>query len=167
MPGDSAATRVPWQPAQSFTKLLYTLTLGGLLALALPFLGNERKRLTASVFLIVFLLGTLGGSLTAVFSPRYNIMFTPMVWILASATAALLWSRSWQRLASVPMSGGRGPYATPWAPDPHRAHRRRVPRTILRYSPDRPPHRRPRGCPHSRSRTSDRSAPGTAHALPA
>ena len=90
VPGDSAATRVPWQIAQSFTKLLYTLTLGGLLALALPFLGNERRRLTASVFLIVFLLGTLGGSLTAVFSPRYNIMFTPMVWILASATAALL-----------------------------------------------------------------------------
>jgi hypothetical protein len=90
VPGDSGATRIPWQAAQSLTKLLYTVTLGGLLALVLPFLGGVRRRLTASVFLIVFLLGVIGGSASAVFSPRYNIMFSPMVWLLACATVALL-----------------------------------------------------------------------------
>jgi 4-amino-4-deoxy-L-arabinose transferase-like glycosyltransferase len=90
VPGDSSLTRVPWQVAQSLTKLLYSVTLGGILVLLLPFLGKVGRRLASSVFLLFVLLGALAGCLTAVFSPRYDIMFAPMVWILLSATAVLI-----------------------------------------------------------------------------
>ena len=81
IPGDSTFTRIPWQGAQSLTNLLYTVTVGGILTLLLAFLGPIRRRLAAAVLLVVVLLGAFAGSLTAVYSPRYDIMFAPMVWI--------------------------------------------------------------------------------------
>jgi 4-amino-4-deoxy-L-arabinose transferase-like glycosyltransferase len=90
LPGDSDLTRGPWQLAQSLTKLIYLLTLGGAAALLLPFLGSVRSRLAATVLLVVSLMAFLGGSLTAVFSPRYDVMFAPLVWLLASAAVSLL-----------------------------------------------------------------------------
>lgn len=103
IPGDSRLTRVPWQVAQGVNRLLYLVTAAGLLIFLLPLLGSPRQRLAASVFLLVLLIGVLGASLTSVFSPRYDIMFAPLVWILlAAATVRLveaiaaavgLWSR--------------------------------------------------------------------------
>lgn len=89
-PGDSSWTRVLWQIAQTLTKLLFVATIGGLLMLALPFLGNRRRRLAASTFLIVGLLGILGVTLTARFEVRHVIVLAPIVWILATATVALI-----------------------------------------------------------------------------
>lgn len=86
LPGDSAWTRVPWQLAQALTRLLYLVTIGGILALLLPFFGPTRERLVAMTFLVVLLLGFLGNSFTAVFSARYGIMFAPLAWILIAAT---------------------------------------------------------------------------------
>ncbi len=90
IPGDSSMTRAPWQVAQTLTKILYLLTLGGALILLLPILGSSWTRIAATVLMIVALLGFVGGSLTAVFSPRYDIMFAPFVWILGSAATVLL-----------------------------------------------------------------------------
>jgi 4-amino-4-deoxy-L-arabinose transferase-like glycosyltransferase len=88
LPGDSTFTRVPWQVAQALSRLLYVVTIGGILVLLLPFLGALRQRLVAMTFLVVVLLGFLGSSLTAVYSLRYGIMFAPLVWILLAATLA-------------------------------------------------------------------------------
>lgn len=103
IPGDSRWTRVPWQVAQGVNRLLYLITGAGLLIFLLPLIGSMRQRLAATVFLLVVLIGVLGASLTSVFSPRYDIMFAPLVWILlATATVRLteviaaavrLWSR--------------------------------------------------------------------------
>ncbi|MBS0548336.1 MAG: O-antigen ligase family protein [Proteobacteria bacterium] len=90
IPGDSSMTRAPWQVAQTLTKIIYLLTLGGALILLLPFFGRPQARIAAAVLMIVALLGFFGGSLTAVFSPRYDIMFAPFVWILGSAAVVLL-----------------------------------------------------------------------------
>ncbi len=90
LPGDSKATRIPWQLGQSFTELLYVVTIGGLLGLLLPFVGAPRRRLASTTFVIVVLAALLGASFTAIYSPRYDIMFAPMIWIVASATLALL-----------------------------------------------------------------------------
>lgn len=87
-PGDSALTRIPWQIAQALTKLLFVLTIGGLLMLALPFFGGRRGRLAASTFLLIGLLHILGATLTARFEMRHVIVLAPMVWILATATVA-------------------------------------------------------------------------------
>ena len=76
--------------AQALTSLLYLITIGGAFLLLLPFLGTLRQRLAATVFLVVLLLAIVGGSLTAVFSPRYDIMFAPMVWILLAGATALI-----------------------------------------------------------------------------
>jgi 4-amino-4-deoxy-L-arabinose transferase-like glycosyltransferase len=88
LPGDSSLTRVPWQLAQAVTRLLFLVTIGGLLVLLLPFLTAARQRLPGGVVLGVLLLGVVGGSLTAVFSQRYDVMFAPFVWLLMAATAA-------------------------------------------------------------------------------
>lgn len=100
LPGDSTFTRVPWQSAQALSRLLYVVTIGGILILLLPFLGSLRQRLVATTFLVVLLLGFVGSSLTAVYSLRYGIMFAPLVWILLAATlvrilevAALAWRK--------------------------------------------------------------------------
>jgi 4-amino-4-deoxy-L-arabinose transferase-like glycosyltransferase len=90
LPGDSPFTRAPWQVAQSLTDLLYLVTIGGALMLLLPFLGPLRQRLAATAFLLVLMLGIVGGSLTAGFQPRYGIMFAPMVWILLAAATVLI-----------------------------------------------------------------------------
>jgi 4-amino-4-deoxy-L-arabinose transferase-like glycosyltransferase len=85
IPGDSLATRVPWQIAQGLNRLAYLVTAAGLLVFLLPLLGSPRQRLAATTFLLVLLIGVLGASLTSVFSPRYDIMFAPLVWILLAA----------------------------------------------------------------------------------
>ena len=41
LPGDSGFTRIPWQIAQALTMILFVLTVGGLLMLALPFIGTS------------------------------------------------------------------------------------------------------------------------------
>jgi len=90
LPGDSPFTRAPWQVAQSLTDLLYLVTIGGALMLLLPFLGPLRQRLASTAFLLVLLLGIVGGGLTAGFQPRYGIMFAPMIWILLAAATVLI-----------------------------------------------------------------------------
>lgn len=102
LPGDSSWTRAPWQLAQALTRLLYLVTLGGILMLVLPFLGPSRQRLVAMTFLVVLLLGFLGNSLTAVFSLRYGVMFAPLVWILAAATTVRI-----AELAAMALQRGR------------------------------------------------------------
>jgi 4-amino-4-deoxy-L-arabinose transferase-like glycosyltransferase len=89
-PGGSSWTRVPWQIAQTLAKLLFVATIGGLLMLALPFLGDRRGRLAGSIFLIVGLLDILVVTLTARFELRHVIVLAPIVWILATATVALI-----------------------------------------------------------------------------
>lgn len=84
--GDSTLTRIPWQIAQSVTKLLFALTLGGLLILLLPFVGSERSRLAAGTMLIAGLVAIVGVALTARWEQRYVISLLPFVWILATAT---------------------------------------------------------------------------------
>ena len=90
LPGDSIATRAPWQAAQALTRILYLITIGGALILLLPFLGAPPRRLAATAFLAVLLLGFVGGSLTAVFSLRYGLMFAPMIWVVLAAAAMLI-----------------------------------------------------------------------------
>lgn len=90
VPGDSKLTRVPWQVAQGATKLLFILTLGGLLILALPFLGATRSRLAATTLLVVGLIDIVGISLTARWEQRYVISLLPFIWILGTATVAQL-----------------------------------------------------------------------------
>ncbi len=87
LPGDSPLTRVPWQIAQTLTHLLYLISLGGILIFLLLFAGGSRQRLAALVLVLVVALGVLGSSLSSVFSPRYDIVFAPMVWLLLAATA--------------------------------------------------------------------------------
>lgn len=103
LPDGSALTRGPWRVAQAITQLLFILTVGGLLMLLLPFLGNRRSRLAASTFLTVGILGIVGVTLTARFELRHGVVFAPLIWILAPATvlvtarlvASLLRARSW------------------------------------------------------------------------
>jgi hypothetical protein len=87
-PGDLGFTRALWQTAQTLTWLAFWLTLGGALVLLLPFVGGPRKRLSATTFIVVLALSIVGGSLTGVFSPRYDIMFAAIVWLLLAATVA-------------------------------------------------------------------------------
>lgn len=89
-PGDSNWTRVPWQIAQALSRLLFVLTIGGLLMLALPFLGARRSRLAASAFLIVGFLDILAVALTARFEARHAIVLAPIVWVLSTATIGLI-----------------------------------------------------------------------------
>ena len=89
-PGASTLTRVPWQIAQLMTKLLFVLTIGGLLMLVLPFVGDRLSRVAASTFLIVGLLHILGATLTARFEMRHVIVLAPLVWLLSSATVSQL-----------------------------------------------------------------------------
>lgn len=88
--GDSPLTRVPWQIAQSLTKLLFVLTIGGLLILLLPFFGSERSRLASATMLLASLIAILGVALTARWEQRYVISLLPFIWILATATVAQL-----------------------------------------------------------------------------
>jgi 4-amino-4-deoxy-L-arabinose transferase-like glycosyltransferase len=88
IPGDSKLTRIPWQIAQSLTKLLFVLTIGGLLTLLLPFIGGVRSRLAASTLLIVGIANIVGVALTARWEQRYVISLLPFIWILSTATVA-------------------------------------------------------------------------------
>lgn len=90
MPGDSGLTRVPWQIAQTINRILYLVTLGGVLALALLILGATRERLAASAFVIASLLAVVGIAMTAKWESRYMVAFAPILWLLAAATAAML-----------------------------------------------------------------------------
>jgi hypothetical protein len=87
-PGEAAVTRIPWQIAQTLSKLLFVLTIGGLLILALPFVGERRPRLAAGTFIVVGLLYIVSVTLTARFEMRHIIILAPVVWILATATVA-------------------------------------------------------------------------------
>jgi hypothetical protein len=69
---------------------LFVVTIGGLLMLALPFLGGRRRRLAASAFLVVGILDILGVTFTARFEIRHVIVLAPIAWILSTATAALI-----------------------------------------------------------------------------
>ncbi|MGA8745502.1 MAG: glycosyltransferase family 39 protein [Solirubrobacterales bacterium] len=89
LPGESGFTLAPWHVAQALTMILFILTVGGLLMLALPFLGSLRSRLAATSFLTVGLMGLVGVSLTARWEARHGIVFAPFVWLLATATVAL------------------------------------------------------------------------------
>jgi 4-amino-4-deoxy-L-arabinose transferase-like glycosyltransferase len=84
-PGESALTRWPWEAAQALTQALFFLTLGGLLILVMPFLGESRSRAAACSFLAVGIVGLIGVSLTARFELRHGVVFAPFVWILAPA----------------------------------------------------------------------------------
>lgn len=107
VPGDADATTALWHIAQALTRGAYIITLGGLLALALLFLGEARKRLAASVFIVVVLAGAVGGSLTGVFSPRYDAMLAPFVWFLLGATLVLMVEVLARLLARPSRSAGR------------------------------------------------------------
>lgn len=89
LPDDSGFTRGPWRVAQAISQVLFILSLGGALLLALPFLGNPRSRLAASTFLTVGLLGIVGVTLTARFELRHGIVFAPLIWILAPAAVSM------------------------------------------------------------------------------
>jgi len=88
--GDSGLTRVPWHLAQFLSKLLFVLTIGGLLILLLPFFGSERSRLASATMLLAGLVAILGVALTARWEQRYVISLLPIIWILATATVAQL-----------------------------------------------------------------------------
>lgn len=85
-PTHSGLARLPWSLGQALTDLLFILTAGGLLFLALPFLGERRSRVAGTAFLVFGLLGLVVVSLTARFELRHAIVFAPFVWILAPAT---------------------------------------------------------------------------------
>ena len=89
LPGESSFTLAPWHIAQALTMVLFVLTIGGLLMLALPFLGDLRSRLAATTFLTVGIMGIVGVTLTARWEARHGIVFAPFVWLLATATVAL------------------------------------------------------------------------------
>jgi 4-amino-4-deoxy-L-arabinose transferase-like glycosyltransferase len=88
-PDSSPLTRVPWRFAQALTQILFILTIGGLLMLALPFFGDIRSRLAATTFLVVGFLGIVGVTLTARFELRHGVVFAPLIWILAPASVRL------------------------------------------------------------------------------
>ena len=108
IPGDSQLTRIPWQIAQSLTKLLFVLTLGGLLILILPFVGRDRRRLAATTFLIVGIVGIVGVALTARWEPRYVISLLPFIWLLGTATVAQLASLLAAALRQLPWPRAQG-----------------------------------------------------------
>jgi 4-amino-4-deoxy-L-arabinose transferase-like glycosyltransferase len=89
VPGGSGWTRALWQIAQALTKILFVATIGGLLILALPFLGNRRGQVAARALLIVALLDILFVTLTARYEMRHVIVLAPIIWILAPATVEL------------------------------------------------------------------------------
>lgn len=89
LPDGSVLTRGPWRVAQVITQLLFILSFGGALLVALPFLGNLRSRLAASTFLTVGILGIVGVTLTARFELRHGIVFAPLIWVLAPAAVSV------------------------------------------------------------------------------
>jgi len=101
-PDDSALTRGPWRLAQAITQLLFIFSLGGLLLLALPFLGNQRSRLAGTTFLIVGILGIVGVTLTARFELRHGLVFAPLIWILAPAAVSVAAKFLFALLRSLP-----------------------------------------------------------------
>lgn len=108
IPGDSKLTRIPWQIAQSLTKLLFVLTIGGLLILILPFAGRDRSRLAASTLLIVGGVGIVGIALTARWEQRYVISLLPFIWLLGTATVVQLVSLLVTALRRLPWPRAQG-----------------------------------------------------------
>ncbi len=108
IPGDSKLTRIPWQVAQSLTKLLFVLTIGGLLILILPFVGRDRSRLAAGTLLVVSLVGIVGVALTARWEQRYIISLLPFVWLLGTAAVAQLVSLLVAALRQLPRPRAQG-----------------------------------------------------------
>jgi 4-amino-4-deoxy-L-arabinose transferase-like glycosyltransferase len=102
LPDGSALTRSLWRLAQAMTQLLFILTVGGLLMLALPFLGNRRGRLAASAFLTVGILGVVGVTLTARFELRHGVVFAPLIWVLAPAAVLVAARFLFALLRSLP-----------------------------------------------------------------
>jgi Dolichyl-phosphate-mannose-protein mannosyltransferase len=87
---DSAFIHGPWSVAQAITQLLFLFSLGGILLLVLPFLGNRRSRLAAGTFLTVGLMGLVGVVVTARFELRHGIVFAPLIWVLAPAAVSVV-----------------------------------------------------------------------------
>jgi Dolichyl-phosphate-mannose-protein mannosyltransferase len=102
LPDGSAMTRGLWRLAQAITQLLFILTVGGLLMLALPFLGNRRSRMAASTFLTVGILGIVGVTLTARFELRHGVVFAPLIWVLAPAAVSVAARFLFALLRSLP-----------------------------------------------------------------
>ncbi|HWA54263.1 MAG TPA: glycosyltransferase family 39 protein [Solirubrobacterales bacterium] len=102
LPGDSKLTRIPWQVAQSLNRLLFILTIGGLLILILPFVGPQRSRQAATVLLIVGGIGILGVALTARWEERYVISLLPFIWLLSTAAVGQLVSLLATALRQLP-----------------------------------------------------------------
>jgi 4-amino-4-deoxy-L-arabinose transferase-like glycosyltransferase len=90
LPGDSGVTRLAWEGGQLANRLVYLLSFGGLLALALPFVGSPRSRIAAGVFLTMVILGYLVGALSEHFEPRYDLPYAYMTWLLMSAASVWL-----------------------------------------------------------------------------
>lgn len=90
LPGDSMLTRAFWGLAQFVGRIVYLLSLGGLLALALPFFGSLRSRIGAIVLLVVVLLGFVVGAASEHFDLRYDLPYATMVWLLMAAISAAL-----------------------------------------------------------------------------
>jgi 4-amino-4-deoxy-L-arabinose transferase-like glycosyltransferase len=101
-PDDPVLTRGPWRVAQAVTQLLFILSLGGLLLMVLPFLGNQRSRLAGTTFLIVGILGIAGVTLTARFELRHGVVFAPLIWILAPAAVSVAARFLFTLLRSLP-----------------------------------------------------------------
>jgi|GEM_PF-2612125 len=99
---DSILTRGPWRIAQAITQLLFIFTIGGLLLVALPFLGSQRSRLAGTTFLTIGILGILGVTLTARFELRHGIVFAPLIWILAPAAVSVAGRFIFALLPSLP-----------------------------------------------------------------
>lgn len=104
LPGDSILTRAPWHLAEALGRLVYLLSIGGLAAFALPFLGSRRSRIAASVLLPTAVLGMLVGALSVHFEPRYGLPYAWMTWLLMSAAAVGLVRLGARRLVAA----GRG-----------------------------------------------------------
>ena len=109
VPGNSKSTRITWQLGQFVTMLSYTLSIGGILILLLPFLLDLRQRLASTVFIIVFALLVVGTSLTAKMEYRYVYTFAPFAWLLLAATSVMIGTVIVATVRQRPWVRSRGP----------------------------------------------------------
>lgn len=88
-PGGSSLTESAWQLGQGLERIVYLLSIAGLLSFALPFLGSTRARIAGSVLLTVTLLGFLVGAATEHLEFRYDMPYAPMVWLLMAGASVV------------------------------------------------------------------------------